>query len=121
MWFAGDTGYGDGAIFREIRDRHGAPDVALIPIGAYAPRWFMAPQHIDPTEAVRIFRDTGARRALGIHWGTFPPTKGVMSRAKRWPPHCIWPASPQRTSSPPSRGRRSTSPIWRLRRSEACG
>ncbi|WP_371183858.1 MBL fold metallo-hydrolase [Xanthomonas sacchari] len=74
VWFAGDTGYGDGAIFREIRDRHGAPDVALIPIGAYAPRWFMAPQHIDPIEAVRIFRDTGARRALGIHWGTFQLT-----------------------------------------------
>ncbi|MBB4127353.1 L-ascorbate metabolism protein UlaG (beta-lactamase superfamily) [Xanthomonas translucens] len=74
LWFAGDTGYGDGAIFREIRSRCGAPDVALIPIGAYAPRWFMAPQHIDPTEAVRIFQDTGARHALGIHWGTFQLT-----------------------------------------------
>jgi Predicted Zn-dependent hydrolases of the beta-lactamase fold len=74
LWFAGDTGYGDGAIFREIRSRCGAPDVALIPIGAYAPRWFMAPQHIDPTEAVRIFQDTGARQALGIHWGTFQLT-----------------------------------------------
>lgn len=42
IWFAGDTGYGDGAVFRDIRARHGAPDVALIPIGAYEPRWFMA-------------------------------------------------------------------------------
>ncbi|WP_237650203.1 MBL fold metallo-hydrolase [Xanthomonas translucens] len=74
VWFAGDTGYGDGAIFREIRARYGAPDVALIPIGAYAPRWFMAPQHIDPAEAVRIVQDTGARHALGIHWGTFQLT-----------------------------------------------
>lgn len=74
IWFAGDTGYGDGAIFREIRARHGSPDVALIPIGAYAPRWFMAAQHANPAEAVQILRDVGARRALGIHWGTFQLT-----------------------------------------------
>ncbi|WP_419809398.1 MBL fold metallo-hydrolase [Sphingomonas sp.] len=74
VWFAGDTGYGDGAIFRDIRARHGSPDVALIPIGAYAPRWFMAAQHVDPAEAVRIFADVGAGRALGIHWGTFQLT-----------------------------------------------
>jgi L-ascorbate metabolism protein UlaG (beta-lactamase superfamily) len=71
VWFAGDTGYGDGTIFRDMRARYGAPDVALIPIGAYEPRWFMAPQHVDPQAAVRVFQDIGARRALGIHWGTF--------------------------------------------------
>ena len=70
VWFAGDTGYGDGAIFPAIRDRLGAPDVALIPIGAYAPRWFMADQHVDPAEAVRILQAIGPRHALGIHWGT---------------------------------------------------
>jgi L-ascorbate metabolism protein UlaG (beta-lactamase superfamily) len=74
LWFAGDTGYEDGRIFPEIGARLGAPDVALIPIGAYAPRWFMAPQHVDPAEAVRIFGDVGAARALGIHWGTFKLT-----------------------------------------------
>jgi L-ascorbate metabolism protein UlaG (beta-lactamase superfamily) len=74
VWFAGDTGYGDGAIFPDIRARHGAPDVALIPIGAYEPRWFMAAQHVAPVEAVRIFQDLGAKRALGIHWGTFQLT-----------------------------------------------
>lgn len=72
VWFSSDTGYGDGAIFRELRTRHGAPDVALLAIGAYAPRWFMAPQHTNPAEAVQIFADVGARYALGIHWGTFP-------------------------------------------------
>jgi L-ascorbate metabolism protein UlaG (beta-lactamase superfamily) len=74
IWFAGDTGYGDGAIFRDIRSRHGTPDVALIPIGAYEPRWFMANQHVNPAEAVAILQDVGATRALGIHWGTFQLT-----------------------------------------------
>ena len=74
IWFAGDTGYGDGVIFEQVRERLGAPDVALIPIGAYEPRWFMAAQHVNPAEAVRIFRDVGAADALGIHWGTFQLT-----------------------------------------------
>lgn len=74
VWFAGDTGYGDGAIFREIRERHGAPKVALIPIGAYEPRWFMTSQHVNPAEAVSIMQDVGAERAIGIHWGTFQLT-----------------------------------------------
>ena len=74
VWFAGDTGYGNGGVFSDIRERHGAPDVALIPIGAYEPRWFMAPQHVNPAEAVRILQDSGARNALGIHWGTFQLT-----------------------------------------------
>jgi L-ascorbate metabolism protein UlaG (beta-lactamase superfamily) len=74
IWFAGDTAYGNGAIFGQIRERLGAPDVALIPIGAYAPRWFMAGQHVDPDEAVRIFGEVKAKQALGIHWGTFPLT-----------------------------------------------
>ena len=74
VWFVGDTGYGDGTIFGEVRAKLGAPDVALIPIGAYAPRWFMAAQHVDPAEAVRICATVEARRALGIHWGTFQLT-----------------------------------------------
>ncbi|WP_294236105.1 MBL fold metallo-hydrolase [uncultured Sphingomonas sp.] len=74
LWFVGDTGYGDGRIFGEIRARLGSPDVALIPIGAYAPRWFMAAQHVDPVQAVRIFQDVAAGKALGIHWGTFQLT-----------------------------------------------
>lgn len=74
VFFAGDTGYGDGAIFRTMRERYGAPDVALLPIGAYAPRWFMAAQHTDPDEAVRIMLDLDARSAIGIHWGSFQLT-----------------------------------------------
>ena len=74
VWFAGDTGYGDGALFRGIGRRFGSPDMALIPIGAYAPRWFMAAQHVAPEESVRIFTDVGAAVARGIHWGTFQLT-----------------------------------------------
>lgn len=74
IWFVGDTGYGDGRIFTEVRERLGAPDAALIPIGAYEPRWFMAEQHVDPDEAVRILAEVDAGRALGIHWGTFQLT-----------------------------------------------
>ena len=72
--FAGDTGYGDGQIFRQMRRRIGRPDLALIPIGAYAPRWFMSAQHTDPNEAVQILQDLEAARAIGIHWGVFQLT-----------------------------------------------
>lgn len=74
IWFAGDTGYRDGVIFGQVRERLGAADVARIPIGAYEPRWFMAAQHVNPAEAVRIFRNVEASNALGIHWGTFQLT-----------------------------------------------
>jgi L-ascorbate metabolism protein UlaG (beta-lactamase superfamily) len=71
IYFAGDTGYGDGGIFRTLRTRFGPPDLALIPIGAYAPRWFMKDQHTDPEESVQILLDLDARAALGLHWGVF--------------------------------------------------
>jgi L-ascorbate metabolism protein UlaG (beta-lactamase superfamily) len=73
LWFAGDTGY-DETLFGEIRERCGAPDLALIPIGAYEPRWFMAPMHINPAEAVVVHRDVGAQRSAAMHWGTFQLT-----------------------------------------------
>ena len=71
--FAGDTAY-DSDMFPAIRRQLGAPDLALIPIGAYAPRWFMHEQHCDPAEAVNIHLALGARRSIGMHWGTFPLT-----------------------------------------------
>lgn len=71
VYFAGDTGYGDGSLFPEIASRHGRIRLALLPIGAYAPRWFMRDQHCDPDEAVAIFSALAAERAIGCHWGTF--------------------------------------------------
>ena len=70
VYFAGDSGYDDG-LFLEIRRRCGAPDLALIPIGAYEPRWFMQSAHMNPAEAVRVHRDVGSRRSIAMHWGTF--------------------------------------------------
>lgn len=72
-WFAADTAY-DATLFHSIRERLGAPEVAMIPIGAYEPRWFMAPQHCNPAEAVQIHRDVAARMSLAMHWGTWPLT-----------------------------------------------
>jgi len=74
IYFAGDTGYGTGNIFKAMHARYGAPDLALLPIGAYDPRWFMAAQHTDPEEAIQIMRDLDARAAIGMHWGTFKLT-----------------------------------------------
>lgn len=73
VYFAGDSGY-QGGLFSEIGRRCGAPDLALIPIGAYEPRWFMGAAHMDPEEAVRVHRDVGARRSIAMHWGTFQLT-----------------------------------------------
>jgi len=70
VWFVGDTGY-DAESFRAIARRCGSPDLALIPIGAYEPRWFMEPMHMNPTEAVATHRDVGAKRSIAMHWGRF--------------------------------------------------
>jgi len=69
LHFVGDSGY--APYFQEIARRVGPIDVAFIPIGAYRPRWFMGPMHVDPSEAVKIHRELGARRSIGMHWGTF--------------------------------------------------
>ena len=74
IYCIGDTGFGDGAIFRDFKQKHGPPRLALIPIGAYEPRWFMKEFHVNPVEAVKIFESCGARSAIAHHWGTFQLT-----------------------------------------------
>lgn len=72
VYFAGDTGY--STHFAEINARLGAPDIAMLGIGAYEPRWFMKPIHMNPAEAVRAHRDLGSRQSIGMHFGTFQLT-----------------------------------------------
>jgi L-ascorbate metabolism protein UlaG (beta-lactamase superfamily) len=71
IYFVGDTGFGDGSTFRDVRRAHPRLRLALLPIGAYEPRWFMKTQHMNPAEAVEAFRLCGAKQAIGHHWGTF--------------------------------------------------
>jgi L-ascorbate metabolism protein UlaG (beta-lactamase superfamily) len=80
VFFAGDTGFDEGRPFRRVAERHGALGLALLPIGAYEPRWFMESQHMNPADAVKGFRLLGARQALGYHWGTFRLTNEGIER-----------------------------------------
>jgi N-acyl-phosphatidylethanolamine-hydrolysing phospholipase D len=72
-WFGGDTGYND-IQFKEIGQKLGPFDFAMIPIGAYEPRWFMKNMHVNPAEAVEIHKDIRSRYSMGVHWSTFQLT-----------------------------------------------
>jgi L-ascorbate metabolism protein UlaG (beta-lactamase superfamily) len=72
LYFAGDTGYGKH--FRAIREKLGRADLALLPIGAYEPRWFMRDQHMNPEDAVRAHQDLDAKISVGTHFGCFQLT-----------------------------------------------
>ena len=74
IYAVGDSGLGDGRTFRHVGTRHKNIRMALLPIGAYEPRWFMASQHMNPADAVQAFEMCGAEAALGHHWGTFQLT-----------------------------------------------
>lgn len=76
LFFAGDSGYGD--IFKTIGDVFSPIDLALLPIGAYDPRWFMSPVHVAPEDAVQIHIDIGARQSVAMHWGAFVLTDEPM-------------------------------------------
>jgi N-acyl-phosphatidylethanolamine-hydrolysing phospholipase D len=88
LFFAGDTAYSKD--FVDIRQRFadresngGSFDIALIPVGAYEPRWFMKSQHVDPAEAVQIHLDLKAKRSVGVHWGTFQLTDESLDAPPR--------------------------------------
>lgn len=68
LYFAGDSGYFPG--FKEIGSRYKI-DIALMPIGAYEPEWFMTSQHVNPEEAIQAFLDVGAETMIPMHYGTF--------------------------------------------------
>ena len=69
IFFAGDTGY--SPVFKEIGERFGPMKISIIPIGAYRPRWFMKPVHVDPPEAIRIHQDIISQQSIASHLGTF--------------------------------------------------
>jgi L-ascorbate metabolism protein UlaG (beta-lactamase superfamily) len=71
VYFVADSGYGDGRHFRAARERYGPLRLAVLPIGAYEPRWFMRDSHMNPAESVQAFLDCGAAFALAHHFGTF--------------------------------------------------
>jgi L-ascorbate metabolism protein UlaG (beta-lactamase superfamily) len=72
IYFAGDTAY--APFFRDVRSQVGPIDLALLPIGAYEPRWFMGAVHMNPAEAVRAHIELEARQSVGMHFGTFQLT-----------------------------------------------
>ncbi len=105
IYFAGDTGY--HPVFKGVAARFGPFDVACLPIGAYEPRWFMQPIHMNPEEALQAFIDlrsahpaADAAVMMGIHWGTFrltdepldePPARARLAwRGQGWPEDRLW-------------------------------
>jgi L-ascorbate metabolism protein UlaG (beta-lactamase superfamily) len=69
IYFAGDTGYSPH--FAEIKKRLGPVRLAVLPIGAYKPEWFMSPVHMSPGQAVQASEDLGASTSVAMHFGTF--------------------------------------------------
>jgi L-ascorbate metabolism protein UlaG (beta-lactamase superfamily) len=98
VYFAGDTGYGD--CFADIGRAHPGIDLALLPIGAYAPRRMLRSVHTDPEEAVQAFRDLGAAAMAPMHWATFllsgePPLEPITRLHAAWaaaglPRRALW-------------------------------
>lgn len=89
-YYAGDTGYSrdfaDTAkhfASRQTEALGGGFDLALVPVGAYEPRWFMSQQHVNPMESVRIHQDVGTKRSIGVHWGTFSLTDEPLDQPPR--------------------------------------
>ena len=88
VYFAGDTAFGDH--FAHIRERFGRPRLALLPIGAYEPRWFMSPVHMGPEDAAKAHGILGATTSIAIHHGTFQlsdealdtPRKQLLANAR---------------------------------------
>jgi len=76
IYFAGDTAY--APFFSDIRSRLGPIDLAMLPIGAYEPRWFMRSVHMNPAEAVQAHLELNPGESIAMHFGTFQlTTEGI--------------------------------------------
>jgi L-ascorbate metabolism protein UlaG (beta-lactamase superfamily) len=71
IYFVGDTGY-HSSLFKEVGNRCGPIELALVPIGAYKPEWFMSPIHCSPEESVKIHLEIKTKQSIATHFGTFP-------------------------------------------------
>ena len=80
IYFAGDTAY--AGFFQEVPRRLGPIDLALLPIGAYEPRWFMQTVHMNPAEAVQAHLELDAARSIAMHFGTFQLTSEGGTRRR---------------------------------------
>lgn len=81
IYFSGDTGY-SATYYPHISSvLPSAPDLAFLPIGSYAPRWHMRPQHVSPADSVQIAEDIGAKKVVAMHWVSL---KGFQVEAVRW-------------------------------------
>ncbi len=81
LFFAGDSGY--AGHFADVRERIGDIHLALLPIGAYEPRWFMRDIHMNPEEAVQAHLDLGSAHSVGMHFGTFRLTTEAIDEPER--------------------------------------
>ena len=82
FYFGGDTGYSQD--FKDVATRFPGIDLAALPIGAYAPRWFMKPVHLNPADAVLAHQDLAAKQSIAIHWGTFKLADDHPTEAPRF-------------------------------------
>lgn len=80
IYFGGDAGY--STHYLEIYKRLGAPDIAILGIGAYRPRWFMKPIHMNPSEAIIAHKDLKAAVSIGMHFGTFQMSSESIDQPK---------------------------------------
>ena len=105
VFFAGDSGY--APLFRDIRQRPGPIGLALLPIGAYEPRWFMQAVHMNPAEAVQAHLDLEAAESIGMHFGTFQLTPRTQASGTAMA-GCVWRGGPRRVPAPVRRCPRSS-------------
>lgn len=82
VYYTGDSGFHE-KLFKDIHKRHGAPDIALLPIGAYEPRWFMAYSHMNPEEAVKIHKILQPRKSVGFHFEVFQLTDEAFDAPRK--------------------------------------
>jgi L-ascorbate metabolism protein UlaG (beta-lactamase superfamily) len=82
IYFSADTGF-HHRLFEDIKNRYGSPDIAMLPIGAYEPRWFMEYSHMNPQDAINAFQILKPRKAIGFHFETFQLTDESFDSPRR--------------------------------------